>query len=372
MRIVQKYIIREILQPFGAVLVVLILIYLTNRFIDLLADAAAGTLSRALIFELLALKLLGKSALLLPLALYAAVLLGLGRLYKDSEMTAMVAGGIGLGAVVRAVLVLALLTGAIVSVLALYVSPKVAGMQADLLAQAKEESEITGIYPGRFRVFRDGKQTVYAEEIAPDGRRLHKIFVVSRTQEREHVLVARHAYQKLQGNAGQRYIVLEHGRRYSGTPGQQDYVVTRFDRHAVLLEVGHAEPAFKKHDVFTTMELINSGQRNLKAELQRRISTPISVILLSLLAISLAQTSPRQGKYAKLFTAFLIYFAYNNAISVFGKLVTRGDVHHFIGVWPVHGVMAIVVILLLMKQTKCSGYFHQFFRHMFGARRYSL
>ena len=356
MVIVQKYVIKEILQVFIAVLVILVLIYVSNRFIRYLADAAAGTLSSTLIFELLALKLLAKASFLLPMALYVAVLLGLGRLYKDSEVVAMISGGIGVATLAKAILWLACAMALLVSVMAFYVSPKVSAMQAELLAKAKEESEITGIYPGRFKVFKNGEQTVYVEEVSPDGRRMEKIFIVSRKDKQEHVLVAQSAYQKLEGSAGQRYIILEDGHRYSGRPGELNYVVTRFDRHAILLDLGRAQPSHKRGEAFSTMELIASDSRRLKGELHWRISLPISVLLLSMLAIPLAQTSPRQGKYAKLFTAFLIYFAYNNAVGVFQKLVERGDVHPIIGIWPVHLVMVLIVATLLVNQTAAPGF----------------
>ena len=355
--ILRRYVIREVFQAFLLVLVALMLIYVSRVFVGYIRDAAAGTLSSGLIFELLALKLLGKLDFLLPLAVYVAVLFGLGRLYKDSEVVAMIAGGVGLPSLARAVLWIAVTMGVVSMVLSLFITPKLASMEADILARAREESQITGIYPGRFNQFKDGALTVYTESIAPDGNGMHNVFIVYRKDVKEHVYVADYAYQQLMGTGGRRrYIVLERGHRYTGRPGQLNYQITTFEKHAVLLDVGRARPSFRKQGVFTTIELLDSNKRRDKAELHRRVSLPISTIILALLAVPLARTSPRQGKYARLFPAFLIYFAYNNCIGVFEKFVERGEVHPMIGVWPVHVVMIVIVFTLFSLQTASPGY----------------
>lgn len=354
--ILRRYVIREVLQAFLLVLVALMLIYVSRIFVGYIKDAAAGTLSSGLILELLAIKLLGKLDFLLPLAMYAAVLFGLGRLYKDSEVTAMVAGGVGVPAMARSVLWIAIAIGAVSMVLSLAITPILAVKEADILAQAREESQITGIYPGRFNEFKKGALTVYAESIAPDGNGMHNLFVVYRKRDKEHIYVADYAYQQLMGTRGQRYMVLERGHRYTGSPGQLDYQVMTFDKHAVLLNVGSARSKFRKQGVFSTLELLDSRKTEDKAELHRRLSLPISTIILALLAVPLAKISPRQGKYARLFPAFLIYFAYNNCLGVFENLVGGGEIHPIIGVWPVHIVMAVVIFVLMAHQGTAPGY----------------
>ena len=354
--ILRRYVIREVLQAFLLVLVALMLIYVSRVFVGYIRDAAAGTLSSGLIFELLAMKLLGKLDFLLPLAVYVAVLFGLGRLYNESEVVAMVAGGVGLPTLARSVLWIALVMGFVSMVLSLLITPKLAAKEADILARAREESQITGIYPGRFNEFKRGALTVYTESIAPDGNGMHNVFVVYRKDGKEHVYVAEYAYQQLVGTRGQRYMVMERGHRYTGRPGQLDYRVTKFEKHAVLLNIGNARPSFRKQGVFSTLELLDSSHRRDKAELHRRLSLPISTIILAMLAVPLARTSPRQEKYARLLPAFLIYFAYNNCIGVFEKFVERGELHPLIGVWPVHIVMAAVVFALFTVQTASPGY----------------
>ena len=77
--IIRQYLFREVGQSFGGVLLVLLLIYVSFRFVRFFAEAAAGRLASEVILELVALKLAVNLAILIPLALYVAVLLALGR-----------------------------------------------------------------------------------------------------------------------------------------------------------------------------------------------------------------------------------------------------------------------------------------------------
>ena len=104
------------------------------------------------------------------------------------------------------------------------------------------------------------------------------------------------------------------------------------------------------------MVLIGSGDSRHVAELQRRLSTAVSILLLGMLAVPLARTSPREGRYGKLFVAVVVYFIYSNAISIFENLVDRGAVPGFVGAWPVHAALALVIVALLFGQT--SGGWH--------------
>ena len=70
-----------------------------------------------------------------------------------------------------------------------------------------------------------------------------------------------------------------------------------------------------------------------------------------MLAVPLARTSPREGRYGKLFLAIVVYFVYSNTISILEHLVDRGTVPGFVGVWPVHVVMVLLVLALLVNQT---------------------
>ncbi|MGH8572878.1 MAG: LptF/LptG family permease, partial [Gammaproteobacteria bacterium] len=105
--VLERYLWRESLRAFGAVLLLLTCAYASSRFVQYLADAAAGKLGSDLILELLGLKLLSTSVLMLPLSLYLGIYMALTRLGRDHELTAMACIGFGASRLVRATLKLA-------------------------------------------------------------------------------------------------------------------------------------------------------------------------------------------------------------------------------------------------------------------------
>jgi lipopolysaccharide export system permease protein len=348
--IVHRYLFREVLQVFAAVLAVLLLIYVSNRFVRYLAQAASGYISSDLVLELMLLKLAENLALLLPLALYLAVLLALGRLYRDSEVIAMTAAGIGLARLTGALAGFATGFALICALLSTYLAPKAAELQHALFEQAKGKAKVAGLQPGRFQELGGGDQVVYVEEIADDGSSMANVFVQVSRERGQDLLVAERAYPSVEGAQGERFMVLENGHRYTGAPGDLDFVITRFERHAVRVQET-AAPGYRKLEATPTLELLREGDARHLAELQWRLSLPLSTLLLTVMAVPLARTSPRQGRYAKLVTAFVLYFLYNNALGITQKLVEREELHPWVGVWPVHGAFLAGALILLLHQS---------------------
>ena len=349
--IIERYLCREVLRTCAAVLAVLVLVYGAGRFTRYLADAAAGVVSADLILQILALKLAEKLPELLPLALYVAVLIGLGRLYRDSEIIAFGAGGVGIWRLSRGVFRVVAGVSLAGAALSMFVSPSLASMRGALLGEARHQAENQVFVPGRFKEFGGGDQVIYVEAVDSETGRMSNVFVRIRKPHRQYVLVSGAAYQLVRPSDGSRFMVLENGYRYAGVPGDAMFSVTRFERHAVRIEVEPKENLVRKREMLATIELIGSGDSRHVAELQHRISTAVSIVLLGMLAVPLARISPREGRYAKLFAAIVVYFIYSNAISIFEKLVDRGTVPGLVGVWPVHAAMALVVLALLFNET---------------------
>ena len=349
--IIERYLGREVLRTCAAVLAVLVLVYGADRFSRILSDAAAGAVSPGLIVQILSLKLAEKLPMFLPLALYLAVLISLGRLYRDSEMVAFGTGGVGLWRLSRGIFRVVAVFSLAGAALSLFVSPSAASVRLSLLEEARHEAENRMFVPGRFKEFGGGDQIIYVEAVDSETGRMSNVFVRVRKPHRQYVLVSGAAYHLVRPDSGARYMVLENGWRYAGLPGDAVFSVTRFERHAVRIEAPPRDALARSYKVLATTALIDSGNPGHRAELQRRISIAVSIVVLGMLAVPLARTTPREGRYGKLFLAVVVYFIYTNAISIVENLVERGMVPGFVGAWPVHAAMALVVLALLLGQT---------------------
>ncbi len=349
--IIERYLYREVTTTFLGVFGVLLLIFVSHRFVQYLTGAAAGELASDLLLELLAAKVVANLVLILPLAYFVSVLLAFGRLYADSEVTAMTAGGLGLGRLVAAVAVLSALFTGFGLVLGLLVTPAAHSLGDSIESRAQEASDITGIAGGRFKEFGGGERVFYAEEISDERTRLRHVFVHMKDAERPFLLMAASGYQTLDEATGDRFLVMVDGHSYEGAPGEADLVVTRFREYGVRIEDNPAGREGRGIEQVPTAELAAMAGPRAAAELQWRLSLPLSMMLLGPLGLLLARTSPREGRFARVLSGIVIYFIYNNLMGVARELVRRGELPPEVGLWAAHGAATLLVAALYLFQS---------------------
>jgi len=356
--IISRYLFREILHTLLALTALLLLIYISHRFMAYLVQASIGDLPAEFIFQLLALRLLTDLMLILPLSFFLALLLALGRLYKDNEITAMAACGIPVPT--TSIIGFGVMFAIIIGLLSLLLAPWAENQRSVLQVQLNTIAEVGGIAAGRFKEFRHGNGIFYVEKIDSDNDIMHSLFVQVNLPHKRVVMVAKRGYQTVQ--ASELYLVLVDGHRYESQPGRLNYVVTQFAEHRIRIPKRLDAPQDQQRDAISTLELWSAKGAPLQAELQWRLSLPLSVILLAALAVPLSRTTPRQGQYAKIFLGILIYLIYNNLLNVAKKWVERGDIAPIIGVWWVH-IILLLVILFLFK----LPFFKMIFQQLWGA-----
>lgn len=347
--IIERYLLKDILYTLLAVTLVLTVIYLGNRFIDFLADAAVGGIPSDVILTLLFLKSIGATVVVLPMALYLSILFVFGRLYKDSEMTALMACGVSMGRVVRTVLFFTLVFAAVVALLSLYIKPWAEEQSYTILDRIEASSELTGISAGRFNESSHIDGVFYVEEIAADMENMRNIFVRYSREGVQTLVTAKRAHQRIDEQTGDRYLVLEDGHRYEGAPGEANFKIIEFEQHAVLIRPREVVPAERKRWAYSTTQLLSSSDLRDTAELQWRLSMPLAAIVLAMLAVALSRTSPRQGRFAKLFTAILVYIIYSNLLAVAQNWLERGMLPWWLGLWWVHLIFILMVLVLFAR-----------------------
>jgi lipopolysaccharide export system permease protein len=75
-------------------------------------------------------------------------------------------------------------------------------------------------------------------------------------------------------------------------------------------------------------------------------------LVLTLVAVPLSRLRPRQGRYARVGFAIVLYFVYSNLLSASKVWIEKGDLSPVIGVWWVHaGVLALGVYLVFREST---------------------
>lgn len=353
--IIHRYMLKEIGETFLGVTLLLLLIFLSGTFVRILAEAAEGDYPAGIVLSLFALKAVGNMVLVLPISLFLGVMLALGRLYKDSEMAAMTACAVGPDHVLRSVAKIATLISALVAVLALYVGPWAEELGTRLLDEAQARVEIEGIVPGRFNQDESGSQLVYAASAGEGARELLGVFAHQMVEGELTLLTAKSAHTYVDKQTGHRYLMLRDGYRIEGKPGTSTYRTIHFAEHGLLLQPREVVASQRRRNAIPSATLARSDVGADLAELQWRISTPLSALLLALLAVPLSKTNPRAGRFGRLFVGIMLVVIYNNLLSVARGALGKGEISPWIGMWWVHLLAALLVIILYRQQFRMRG-----------------
>ena len=348
--IISRYLLREILWALFAVSGVLYVIYVSNRLIRFFGDSESGGLPAIVIPQLLALKSVSNLMMLLPLAFFIAVLVALGRFYRDNEMMALAACGVGVGRLRRTILWLAFGFAGVVAALSLYAGPLAEELSYQIQDQVKADMDVTSIAAGRFRELHDGQMIFYVEKISDDRHTLQNVFVKTQRNGILNVVTAARGRQQVDPQSGDTYLILEDGYRYEGQPGDPQFKIIHFAKHGILLEEQEVTPIARKVVASPTPALWGNTGNYEKAELQWRIAMPLATVLLAALAVPLSRSGPRQGRFAKLFIAVVIYAVYMNFLAVARSWVEHGIVTASLGLWWVHGALLAVIFVLMAQQ----------------------
>lgn len=348
-RLLNRYLLREVGQTWLAVTLVLLLILVTNQFAAVLGDAAASKIPRDAIVRVMGLTIIQYLTILVPLSYFLAIMLSLARLYHDSEMSAMMACGIGPVQLYRPLLMLGLLLAGGVAWLSLVVSPA-SVREVQLLAEtARRDVSLGMLEPGRFISFGDTNAVMYAESLTGD-QHLHNVFVQRRVGERVEVILADEAWQVVADDGLYREVVFARGRRYEGVPGEARFRIVEFAEHGipfVIPAVGRS--ALGPGEQMTTA-LLGSGNPVDQAELHWRLAPALTLLVLTIIAVPLAKTEPRRGRFSGLAAAILAYVIYANLLAAGRGWLERSQVPEFSGLWWVHGLFLLVAGLMLLVQ----------------------
>ena len=346
---------REFAQAAAGISIVLLAIVTSIQLIRLLKEAAGGEIAAEGVLALLGFGLVKYLPMLLTLTLFVAVLLPLSRMYRDSEMVVWFSSGMPLTDWLKPVLRFALPMAITIGVLSLVLAPWANLAQGNYQAALSARSELSSVSPGAFKEVRKGRQVYFVERMDGDAGRVGNVFVASMQDGKLGVVMSDSGSQEI-GENGDRFLVLERGRRYEVEPGSAAFKVMDFERYAVRTEDAATQPAGLSPRRMGLFELLGSSAPDVQGELLWRIAVPVSAIILALLAIPLSYVNPRAGRSANILIAILVYAIYSNLISISQAWVTGGKMPFAVGVVLPHLLMLLPLGLL-------------FYGRMFGWQR---
>jgi lipopolysaccharide export system permease protein len=275
------------------------------------------------------------------------VVLAFGRLYHDSEMAAALACGVGPANLYLPVALLAALGTAGLAWLTLVLAPDATARALSLRSAALRAGQFAPVAPGKFRIFSGGSAVVYAQDVNPDGT-LADVFVERNRGALVEVALAERARHAVTADGMTHILTLYNGERFEGVPGGAEFRIVRFAEHVVPVQAPVISEGVRSLEARPTASLLDSRDASERAELHSRIAMPLMCAVLALLAVPLARLKPRQGRYARVWLAVVIFFLYVNLISVGKVWIARGTIPEFLGLWWTHAVVVLLALMVIV------------------------
>jgi lipopolysaccharide export system permease protein len=363
--IIFRYLLKEVAKTQLAVFVVLMTIFISQKFVRVLGDASEGSIPGQLVMTFIALKIPDLASFILPLSLFLGVLLAYGRIYADSEMTVLHACGVSEWYVVRVTLLLAVITAFLTGLFTLYLAPMASEYQYQVKEELAADSGLSALVSGRFQQTGNQDAVVFIHDKNRDTNSLNKVFVaqlpktddISASIINSSLVYAKHG-QVFEDELGSQQLVLDDGIRYHRDIDSGEFQSVAFDKYYIQIKDQEVEHQNRKLNALSTLELFKNEVPELeaayRATIQWRIAFPLACIILIFIAVPLSVVNPRQGKFAKMLPALMMFLGYLLLLTSMRSAIEKNAIPSVVGLWPVHISALFIGVMLLMKE-RSSG-----------------
>ena len=370
MRILSRYILREVLSyaVLGGVMFTFILF--TARLGSILETFVRGSASLTDVSLLIAYFLPDALVVTIPMAVLVGILLGLSRLAADSEITAMRAAGMGALDFVRIVSLVSLAAVLLGLFNSFYLEPHAAASLLRLEDRLKYAQASFEVEP---RVFdEDFKNTVlYVQDVVPGtGAALWRhVFIADLTQPASpRITTAEQAIVTTEGPGDLHLLLKDGGQHQISETDPNQYNIETFASADVPMQAGaqddtHISRSNTRFEALPLSELrrqiaINNGSpaariaaRPYRIELNKRFSYPCACFVLMLVGVPLGLSSKRGGRSTAFVITILLVFTYYLISSIGVAFATQGKVPAILGVWFANILFTIAGIILLQQMS---------------------
>lgn len=346
--IYQRNFIKELSFTAVGVFVVLLAVLVSTQAINLLGRAADGRVALEAVTALVGFWVVGMTPLLLVLTAFISTLTVLTRYWRDSEMSVWLACGLALKQWIRPVMQFAIPFALLIALMQLWVMPWAELRSREYAEILKQKQQLSLIEAGEFNALGKRKDRVYfVETFDTDSGVMKNLFLREQDKNgQDNIVFAKEGHFSLADN--KRTLELNQGYRYSGTPGKADYSQMSFEHLSLIIGTTPklVDPISHRRTI-PTNQLFGSDNPQYQSELMWRISLPISVLILSILAIPLSYFNPRTGHTYNILIAIGLYLVYQNGLTFLRDAVESGKIHFWVGMLPMHILMLLIAIVLL-------------------------
>ena len=337
---------KELGRSFAATLVVVLTIVMTMMLIRTLGQAARGSASPEDVVLLLGFAAMAHLPTMVTLSLFVAVVLTLGRMYRDSEMAVWFASGLSLGRTVRPVMGTAVPALAMVAVMVTIAWPWVNQKTLEVRERYNQRPDVARVAPGLFQPSSDGQRVFFVDRDSAESREARNVFILAQARSTESVTTALSGSVFEEG--GDRFAVLQRGQRNEFNAATNERALARFETYRVLIDQSRvpAAQSLPPKALSTKQLLISRGPVN-DGELAWRLGLCLGACNLTLLGLGLAPVNPRRGGNWNLVLALLSFIVYFNLVNLSQSWVAGGRLSLPAALGVLHGLAFVCALALI-------------------------
>tara|TARA_B110000259_G_scaffold96346_1_gene111449 strand:- start:576 stop:1742 length:1167 start_codon:yes stop_codon:yes gene_type:complete len=362
--IISRYLLRNLIVFFLAITFIIGLIVFGNQFVLTTQESLSYGIPIKELMPLVGFNMLRDIPIILTLSLFLSIIITISQLYKNSEAVVMNSIGLGDRDFINLIKPIVFFTFIVVFYLTIFAVPWAKQQKSYAEDETVNASEFSFITEGKFESFKNGEIVFYASESKTTDtvgeQNMEEIFIYALDKGKPVIVLASEAKKYTNAKSESIYLRLKNGIRYEGLPGNENINILNFEKYDLEIVSGDIQKSissFSEIEEKNTIDLLREGGVKANAEIQWRISQPISVLILSVFGVFLGKSSPRTGKGINLIVGVVLFMLYNNALLVAKSAIESGQLSSIIGMWGVHLLLLLILIIFYQFRQGKIAYF---------------
>jgi len=362
--IISRYLLSNLIVFFFAITFTIGLIVFGNQFVLTVQESISFGIPIKELMPLIGFNMLRDIPIILTLSLFLSIIITISQLYKNSEAVVMNSIGLGDKNFMNLIKPIVFFTFIIIFYLTIFAVPWAKQQKSYAEDETVNASEFSFITEGKFESFKNGEIVFYASESKVNDivgeQNMEEIFIYALDNESPVIVLASEAKKYTDSKNDSIYLRLKNGTRYEGLPGNENINILNFEKYDLEIVSGDVQKSissFSEIEEKNTIDLFREGGLKANAEIQWRISQPISVLILSIFGVFLGKTSARTGKGINLIIGIVVFMLYNNALLVAKSAIENDQLSPLIGMWSIHLLLLLILIIFYQFRQGKVAYF---------------
>jgi len=362
--IISRYLLSNLIVFFFAITFIIALLVFGNQFVLTVQDSVEFGIDLKVLMPLVGFNMLRDISKILPLSLFLSIIITISQLYKNSEAVVMNSIGLGDKNFMNLIKPIVFFTFIIMFYLTIFAVPWAKQQISYGEDETVNASEFSFITEGEFKTFKNGELIFYASESKINDivgeQNMEEIFIYALDNDIPTIVLASEAIKYTDAKSNSIYLRLKNGTRYEGLPGNENINILDFENYDLVIVSGDDQKSissFSETEEKNTIDLLREGGLKANAEIQWRISQPISVLILSIFGVFLGKSSPRTGKGINLIIGMVVFMLYNNTLLVAKSAIENGQLNPIIGMLGIHLLLLLILIIFYQFRQGKVAYF---------------